>query len=245
MPSSRRVEDVVLDPATEQRVLDLQITDRRNRCGPSNGLRADLDQRDHLFHLAGLTPPPHGAGGHLSPGLISLASRLVDVPVCIYTDIGQLLWRNALFAALGIPSDADPSRDGNSLWLWFTRPAVRDLVPAQDRRRLSATHVSDLRAVHARRSGDQDVTTLVDELLECSAEFRTLWERHDVAVRRQDHKDVLHPEVGLIHLRCEVLLTPEADVQLVAFFPVEGTDAAEKLDLLRVIGIQDFRLSPT
>lgn len=101
--------------------------------------------------------------------------------------------------------------------------------------------MSDLRATYARRGQDADVSALVHDLLECSAEFRGLWERHEVGVRRRSRKDILHPELGVIRLTCEILLTPEADVALHAFFPVEGTDAAEKLDLLRVIGTQDFR----
>ncbi|SDS05825.1 helix-turn-helix transcriptional regulator [Microlunatus soli] len=208
----------------------------------ARALRCDLDQRDHLFHLAGLVPPPHRAGGHPSPGLISLAERLVDVPACIYSDIGQLLWCNPLFSALGIHAETGSGREANALWRWFTRPAVRDLVPEEDQPRLTAAQVSDLRAVYSRRAGDRDVTELVDDLLACSTEFRTLWEQHEVAVRRSDRKDLRHPGVGLIQMRCEVLLTPEEDVKLTVFFPVEGTDAADKLELLRVIGIQDFTI---
>lgn len=48
----------------------------------------------------------------------------------------------------------------------------------------------------------------MDELLEANEEFGLLWARHDVSVRRFDRKPVLHPEVGLIELDCEVLLTP-------------------------------------
>ena len=46
-------------------------------------LRCDSDERDHLFHSAGLTSPPRRTGRHIRPGLISLAERLTDVPVCI------------------------------------------------------------------------------------------------------------------------------------------------------------------
>jgi len=77
-------------------------------------------------------------------------------------------------------------------------------------------------------------------MLRTSAEFRELWDRHEVAVRRADRKTFLHPEVGPVTVRCEVLLTEEQDIQLLAYFPAEGTDAAEKLELLRVIGTQNF-----
>ncbi|WP_162605936.1 helix-turn-helix transcriptional regulator [Jiangella aurantiaca] len=208
----------------------------------ARALRCDLDQRDHLFHLAGLSAPPRRAGRHISPGLINLASRLDDVPVCIYTDIGEVVWRNALLAALMGEKDARPGRESNTIWRWFTDPAVRDRFPEEDWARLSAVAVSDLRSTYSRRAGDRDVTELVHDLLDRSAEFRSLWERHDVTVRRSDIKNLLHPEAGLVRLHCEVLLTPDEDVKLLAFFPVEGTDAAEKLELVRVIGTQDFTL---
>jgi len=54
---------------------------------------------------------------------------------------------------------------------------------------------------------------------------------------------MVHPQVGLLQLTCEVLLTPDEDLKVLAFMPTEGTDARDKLDLLRVIGTQD--LQPT
>jgi hypothetical protein len=49
-------------------------------------------------------------------------------------------------------------------------------------------------------------------------------------------------QVGLLEFTCEVLLTLD-DVRVLALLPTEGTDAREKLDLLRVIGVQDFHTS--
>jgi transcriptional regulator with XRE-family HTH domain len=209
----------------------------------ARALRCDLDQRDHLFHLAGLTPPTRRAGGHIRPGLISLADRLVDVPVHICTDLAEVLWQNSLADLVFGPLAPSAGLGRNPVWRWFTDPASRERIPEEDRPRLSAAGVSDLRATYARRSGDADVTTLVRDLLDRSAEFRALWERHDVAVRRFDRKRMHHPEVGLLDLTCEVLLTPEDDVKLLVLFPTEGTDAREKLALLRVIGVQDFQTS--
>ena len=61
-----------------------------------------------------------------------------------------------------------------------------------------------------------------------------------MAVRRQDAKTILHPEVGRLDLLCEKLASLEADQTLVMLFPRPGTDAGEKLALLRVIGSQSF-----
>lgn len=207
----------------------------------ARALQCDRDQRDHLFHLAGLAPPRRRGGDHhVRPGLISLASRLVDIPVILFSDLGEIVWRNALASALMAGEPYGPGRANNVIWRWFADPEARR-APRDDWERLSAAHVSDLRATHARRAGDQDVTRLVDDLLADSAEFREIWERHDVAVRRADRKTFLHPQVGRVDVRCEVLLAEDSDIKLLAYFPAEGTDAADKLELLRVIGTQDLR----
>jgi transcriptional regulator with XRE-family HTH domain len=205
----------------------------------ARALQCDLDQRDHLFHLAGLTPPPRRAGRHVRPGLISIAERLVDIPVLICTDIGEIVWRNPLARALTPHLTEGQGRASNVIWRRFTEPESRPF-PDAEAARLTAAHVSDLRATYARRSGDADVTSLVHDLLARSDEFREAWERHEVGVRRVDRKTFAHPEVGPIEVRCEVLLTEEENMQFVAYFPAEGTDAAEKLELLRVIGTQNF-----
>lgn len=207
----------------------------------ARALQCDLDERDHLFYLAGMTPPARRAGHYVRPGLIALARRLIDIPVVICTDTGEIAWLNPLATALLPPLPEGRGRDRNLMWRWFTQPDNRP-APREDWHRMSASHVMDLRATYARRAGDQDITSLVHDLLAASEEFRGLWERHEVGVRRADLKTFIHPEVGPVTVRCEVLLTEEADVKLLAYFPAEGTDAAEKLELLRVIGTQ--RISP-
>jgi transcriptional regulator with XRE-family HTH domain len=207
----------------------------------ARALRCDLDERDHLFHLAGLTPPARRAGRHIRPGLISLADRLTDVPVCICTDLNEVLWQNALADVVVGRQDHYVGRARNVVWRWFIEPASRAHALEEDWPRHSVSLVNDLRATYSRRAGDDDVVELVHELLKHSTEFRALWERHEVAVRRFDRKRLVHPEVGVLHLTCEVLLTPEEDLKVLAFFPTEGTDAREKLELLRVIGRQNFQ----
>ena len=208
----------------------------------ARALRCDPDERDHLYHLAGFSPPARHSGGYVRPGLMSLLDRLHDVPACVVTDLGEILWQNALAdIALGWTTRNRTDRARNVAWQWFTEPALRTCFPEEDWPRHSLAHVNDLRATYSRRGGDTDITDLVHGLLKRSAEFRDLWERHEVAVHRFDRKRFLHPEVGVLHLTCEALLSPEADTKVLAFFPTEGTDAREKLELLQTIGAQDFR----
>ena len=204
----------------------------------ARALRCDLDERDHLYHLAGFAPPPRQPGRYLGPGLLGVAERLSDVPASICSDLGEVLWQNDVARLVFGPHQ--PGR--NQVWRWFTEPGAQDTCPEEDRPRLSAGHVADLRATYARRAGDADVTALVHGLLDASAEFRGLWERHEVAVRRGDRKRLLHPEVGLLDFTCEVLLSSADELGLVTLFPTAGTGTREKLDLLRVVGTQD--LSP-
>lgn len=204
----------------------------------ARALRFDDDERDHLFRLADLTPPARRAGRHIPPGLMRLVDHLTDVPVLVCTDLAEVLWQNPLAEALHGPLDPRAGRANNGAWRWFTDPAFRDRAPAEDHDRLSASHVRDLRSVASRRAGEPDVTSLVGDLLAASAEFAALWERHEVAERRADRKRFHHPEVGLVAVTCDVVLAPETDLRLLVLFPTEGTDAREKLDLLRVIGTQ-------
>jgi hypothetical protein len=82
------------------------------------------------------------------------------------------------------------------------------------------------------------VQTLLPALLDASDEFRRLWSRHDVAVRRSDTKRIVSASVGFVEVDCEVLLTPEHGQRLVVLTARPGTSAQDKLDLCSVLGTQ-------
>jgi hypothetical protein len=127
------------------------------------------------------------------------------------------------------------------VWRWFTDPASRGLYPTDDHDRHAASFVADLRAAVARRGPrDEEATTLVDGLLARSEEFRTLWEQHDVAVRRAERKRLEHPELGVVEVNCLTLLSDDGRQRLLWFTPVPGTASVEQLELLRVLGTQDL-----
>lgn len=212
--------------------------------GLARALRLDIDQRDHLFRLAGYNPPATGTVRHIRPGLLHLIEHLHDVPTLICSDLGDVLLQNDLAAVvLGPipgPSASPNPYPQNLIWAWFTEPAIRTRFPREDWPRHSTAHIHDLRATSSRRSGDREITTFINKLIEQSPEFANLWHHHDVAVHRFDHKRVHHPEVGIIDLNCEIILTPDNGVSVIVFFPLDGTDAHDKLELLRVIGVQPF-----
>lgn len=212
----------------------------------ARALRLTDDERDHLYYLAGRTPPATvRSSPHVSPGLLHVLDHLTDSVAFVVTDLGETLVQNSLALALNGDQSQYRGLDRYGIWRFFNDPASRARVPDADRPVQARTQVADLRATAARRSGDADVVELVDELLATSEEFATLWSEHEVAVRRADRKRLIHPEVGVIDFLCEKLVGAGGDQLLVVLFAEPGTDAREKLDLLRVIGTQTLADTPT
>ncbi|BBB00972.1 putative DNA-binding protein [Actinacidiphila reveromycinica] len=210
----------------------------------ARALRLSGDERDHLFHLAGEEPPRGGrpATEHVRPGLLLVLDRLTDTPAQVLSDIGDVLAQNAMAKALHGDASARPEAQRNITRRYFTDPAARDRFPAEDRDRAARAAVADLRATFARRPDDPRLTALVRELRQRSEEFAAMWDDHQVAVRRSDVKRLLHPVVGLLELDCEVLLNPEHDQRLVIYTARPGSESRERLELLRVVGLQQLTL---
>ncbi|MFI6334443.1 helix-turn-helix transcriptional regulator [Streptomyces sp. NPDC050535] len=208
----------------------------------ARALRLSGDERDHLFHLVGEEPPrSDSASAHVRPGLLLILDRLHDAPAQVITDYGDVLAQNAMATAL-----AGPAGTGrNIVRRFFTDPLARDLFPPEDRRELARSHVANLRAVTAARPDDPGPARLVAELLATSEEFAELWETHEVAIRRASVKRFRHPTVGLLELDCEILLSSGHDQQLIVHTARPGTESHQRLQLLRVVGVQDLSPSPS
>ncbi|MFD8724487.1 helix-turn-helix transcriptional regulator [Streptomyces sp. NPDC059629] len=212
----------------------------------ARALRLTEDERDHLFHLAGEEPPRREAtSSHVRPGLLLVLDRLHDTPALVTTDCGEVLAQNALSRALSGDVLARPPRERNLVRRFFLDPAARGLFPAEDRPQRAREQVANLRAVAAARPTDPVPAALVAELLAGSEEFARLWSEHEVAVRRASTKRFLHPSVGLLELDCEVLLNADTRQHLVIHTARPGTESYERLQLLRVVGLQDMAPSRT
>ena len=78
-------------------------------------------------------------------------------------------------------------------------------------------------------------------MLARSAEFRALWDRHEVGVRPDAVKRFVHPEVGRLELNCQTLVDPNQAHLLLVYTADPGTESHQKLQLLSVIGAQTLR----
>ncbi|MCL2728974.1 MAG: helix-turn-helix transcriptional regulator [Actinomycetia bacterium] len=204
-------------------------------------LRLTADERDHLFHLAGEEPPREtGSSGHVRPGLLLILDRLHDTPAMVISDIGDVLAQNTMSAALSGDVFARPPHLRNIIRRMFTDPDAHALIPEEDRETLARRHVANLRAILASRPDDPRAAALVAELRAASPLFARLWAEHQVAVRRSDTKRFRHPVVGDLELNCEVLLSAGHDQQLIVYTARPGSDFYQRLQLLRVVGLQDL-----
>ncbi|MFC1411864.1 helix-turn-helix transcriptional regulator [Streptacidiphilus sp. N1-12] len=207
----------------------------------ARALRLTGDERDHLFHLAGEEPPRNRpTTTHVRPGLLLVLDRLTDTPAQVVSDSGDILAQNPMAKALHGDASARPEAEHNIVWRYFTDPAARELFPAEDREHAARVAVADLRAAAARHPDDARLAGLVRRLRARSEEFSTLWDTHEVAVRRAATKRFCHPVVGLLELDCEVLLSPEHDQRLVVHTARPGSESHERLELLRVVGLQNL-----
>ncbi|MGC5662848.1 helix-turn-helix transcriptional regulator [Micromonospora sp. WMMD723] len=206
----------------------------------ARALRLTDDERNHLFHLAGHQPPPAEGTARLArAGLVRLLDLVGDTPAMVLSDLGEVLAQNRMSVLL---SGDHTGLTGDRRYVpyrYFTDPTVRDLHDPGEWQRHARQQVADLRAVAGRRAGDPTVTGLIDRLRTASEDFRRLWAEHEVAVRRADRKTFIHPRVGRITMDCETLVTPDLGQQLLVLTPADA-EARERLELLRVLGVEEF-----
>ncbi|ANP51310.1 transcriptional regulator with XRE-family HTH domain [Streptomyces griseochromogenes] len=207
----------------------------------ARALRLSGDERDHLFHLADRpVPTAHGTAAQAQPALVGLLDRLTTTPAQVINDLHETLVQNPLARALLGPPPATRGLEASFVHRWFTDPGARAVYPFEDHPHHSRVFVADLRAVAARRAKDADVGRLVATLRRRSAEFEELWEQRDVALRRTDHKRIVHPSLGVIELDCHNLFSEDGRQRLLWFSAPPGTEGAAQLELLSVIGTQDM-----
>jgi transcriptional regulator with XRE-family HTH domain len=206
----------------------------------ARALRLSDDERDHLFHLAGHQPPPADHAARLArAGLLRMLDLLGDTPAVVLSDLGEVLAQNRAAVLLGGDHTRFPGDHRYAIYRWFTDPPSRAIRPLEEHEHHARSLVADLRAVAGRRSADAEVTGLIERLQAASADFRRRWARHEVAVRRADRKTFVHPRVGPVRVDCETLVTPDQRQQLLVLTPADS-DARERLELLRVLGIEEF-----
>ncbi|MEO6089593.1 MAG: helix-turn-helix transcriptional regulator [Umezawaea sp.] len=207
--------------------------------GLARALRLSRDQRAYLFGLAGLVPPgPDLVPGHITPGVQRLLDRLVDVPVAVSDAAMTLLLANSMYAALmGDPSGLR-GVERNDVWRTFMDVPTWVRHTPEERSACEIGMVSELRTTAHRYPADRRLRRLIAELRTNSERFAELWDAGVVGRFDAWPKTIEHPQVGLLTLDCDLLRVQESGLCIVVYSAQPGTEAAEKLELLSVLGTQ-------
>jgi transcriptional regulator with XRE-family HTH domain len=207
----------------------------------ARALRLTGDERDYLYRVAGHNAPVTASTTtHVAPALLRVLDRLVDTPALILTDLGETLVQNAMAAALFGDAAHYTGHARSGIYRWFTEPGERLRYPEADRDRQSRAQAANLRAAYGVHGPRSRAGQLVDALRKESAEFAEIWERHEVAKRFEDHKTLVHPEVGPIEVDCQALFTEDQSQVLLVLTAAPRSEDAEKLRLLAVLGQDRF-----
>jgi transcriptional regulator with XRE-family HTH domain len=203
----------------------------------ARGLRLTLDERDHLFRLAGHTAPTRMVRtDHVAPGLMRVLDRLQDTPAQVMSELGETLVQTPPARTIFGDETRFTGLARSVVYRWFTDPSARDVYPSEDHDTQSRAFVAGARAVFAKYGASSPAAAPVNALLTESAEFAELWSAHEVSATHGYEKRLQHPEVGVLTVQCQRLLDPDQSQSLLVFTATPGTESYEKLQLLCVIG---------
>nr|WP_269329834.1 hypothetical protein [Kineosporia babensis] len=204
-------------------------------------MRLDDQQRRHAYALAGeaFSVPP-GPPADVPDHIHDLIERLPDTVAVVHDAKYDVLAWNHLAAAVLGDFTALPTGERNLLRYYFL-PEVRDRLNGANilHDNHFASHAAGrLRTTVARYPQDQATQHLIQDLRRRSPEFAQHWQAAEVVGVPNHLKTFVHPAVGRLELRCDVLAVPERDQHVVLYTAGPGTPELETLKLLGVIGTQ-------
>ncbi|WP_052851671.1 helix-turn-helix transcriptional regulator [Streptomyces avicenniae] len=204
----------------------------------AQGMRLSLDERDHLFRLAGHnTPGRLLRGGHIAPGMMRIFDRLQDTPAQVIGPLSETLAQTRPAVALFGDEMRFTGPERSIVYRWFTDPRARRAYPEEDHPLHGRVFTSNLRNAFSRQGRGSEAHRMAERLLELSEEFAELWSAHEIGVSRpDDRKRVLHPDLGVLDLHCQVLYAPDQAQALLVYTASPGTESHEKLQLLAAVG---------
>ncbi|MFI7522936.1 helix-turn-helix transcriptional regulator [Micromonospora globbae] len=207
----------------------------------ARALRLSGAERAHLHRLAGLAPPgPHTMPTEITASVQRLLDRLAGTPVAVYDASWTLLVANPPYAALMGDPSGRRAEENNGVWRQFLGADSRTRLTPEERLGLQTALVGDLRSAVARYPDDPRLRRLVTELRARSDRFAELWDSGVVGRHESARKTIDHPHVGTLTLDCDVLTVAGSDLRIMVYTAAPGTEDAERLALLTVLGTQSL-----
>ncbi|WP_433274588.1 SDR family oxidoreductase [Pseudonocardia xinjiangensis] len=203
----------------------------------ARGLRLSIEERDHLFRLGGyLAPQPARRADHINPGMLRVFDGLGDAAAQVLNNVGETLTQTRLAVALHGDETAYSGLARSLHYRWFADPGSRAHYPEEDHAARSRLVAGDLHGAFSRDGAGSRAAEIVDALLARSPEFADIWRTHPVPGPCRATERLLHPQVGPLELQCQTLLDPDLSQRLLVYTATPGSESAEKLRLLAVLG---------
>ncbi len=198
-------------------------------------LRLSHTEHVYLLALAGYGAPhpnPDPSADTVPADVARLLEAFADFPAMAVTTNWTVLAWNAAYEAVYPNMAKVPVAERNFLWLLFTDPYLRTLIP--DWELTSMYNVASFRAEAGTRLDEPPFADLVGRLLQTSEAFRSAWESFDIDTMPSRERHFRHPEVGDLHVEQHILAPSDhPHLRLVTFIPMADSDTAIKMRSLR------------
>ena len=172
----------------------------------AKALRLSLDERDHLFRLAGHNAPARSSlGNDVSAAMMRILDRLQDTPAQVMSALGETLVQTPPARALLGDETRYEGLSRSVLYRWFTDEEARRAYPVEDHTKVGRSFVAGARVAFVRDGPTSRAAKVIESLLERSPEFAEQWAHHQVDQPHELDKRIVHPQLGVLDLQCQVL----------------------------------------
>lgn len=193
-------------------------------------LRLSPAEQDYVLALGGYRATPSGGDvtGPPPPHIQRFLDALDGYPAFAIGPSWTIVAWNRAYAALYPNVQTTPAANRNLLRLVFLDPAIRELLP--DWEIDSRRFLAEFRAEAGPRVGEPAYTQLIDRLFADSEHFRAGWQASSIERFASRERRFFHARVGELLLEHHQLTPADApEIQIVAYLPVPGSGAAERL----------------
>jgi len=194
-------------------------------------LRLSNTEHDYLLSLAGYAAA--AATPRSAPEAPAHVQRLMDhlhgMPAYAIAPDWSICGWNQAYQALYPNVARVPAQDRNLLWLVFTDPFVRRLLP--DWKLTSSHFLAEFRAEAGTRLGEPDCAALIQRLNSHSSEFAAGWSAHPIEGFTSRRRAFLTPAGELTFEHHRLAPADFKDIHLVIYTPADD-DTAQRLTRL-------------
>ena len=186
----------------------------------AQALKLTLNERRHLFLLAGQPLPPRviPMEEQVSPVLRQILDNLDPMPAYV---LGRrwdyLAWNKAAKSVFSIDQPVPP-HSRNLVWRLFMSPISKARLP--NWQQTAQGVLAEFHTAHARYSNDSWFEELIEDLKQVSPEFCQWWPLHDAARTMDGYKVIEHVTLGHLVFEHTTLQIPsDPDVKVMIYTP--------------------------